>query len=87
LREVAVIPIAEGGSCKHDCHNPHVAKVELSPEWRSYEFYWAELRPRGIDTRLDASRLHSVAFLIHPKTRLDEVRFLPKKQPISPPRF
>lgn len=85
LREVDVIPIAEGGSCEHDCHNPHVAKIELSPEWRSYEFRWAELRPRGIDTRpLDPSRLHSVAFLIRPEDTpydvwLDEVRFLPKK--------
>jgi hypothetical protein len=85
LREVDVIPIAEGGSCERDCHNPHAAKIELSPEWRSYELRWAELRPRGIDTPpLDTSRLHSVAFLIHPEDTpydlwLDEVQFLSKK--------
>jgi hypothetical protein len=84
LREVGVIPIAEGGSCEHDCHNPHVAKIELSSEWRSYEFRWADLRQRGIDTpALDPSRLHSVAFLIRPEDTpydiwVDEIRFLVK---------
>lgn len=84
LREVGVIPVAEGGSCEHDCHNPHVVKIELSPEWRSYEFHWAELRQRGLDTpALDPSRLHSVAFLIRPEDTpydvwLDEIRFVVK---------
>ena len=84
LREVGVIPNAEGGTCERDCHNPHVVKIELSPEWHSYEFRWADLRQRGIDTPpLDPSRLHSVAFLIHPEDTpydvwLDDVRFLVK---------
>lgn len=84
LREMDVIPLAEGGSCERDCHNPHVAKIELSADWRSYEFRWADLRQRGIDTpALDASRLHSVAFLIRPEDTpydvwLDDVRFLPR---------
>jgi hypothetical protein len=82
LREVGVIPIAEGGSCEHDCHNPHVAKIELSPEWRSYEFRWADLRQRGIDTPpIDMSRLHSLALLIRPEDTpydvwIDDIRFL-----------
>lgn len=85
LREVGVIPVAEGGSCEHDCHNPHVAKLELSSDWRSYEVRWSELRPRGLNTApLDASRLHSVAFLIHPEDTpydvwFDDVRFLTKQ--------
>jgi len=84
LREMDVIPLAEGGSCERDCHNPHVAKIELSAEWRSYEFRWADLRQRGIDKPgLDAGRLHSVAFLIRPEDTpydvwLDDVRFLPQ---------
>jgi len=84
LREVGVIPLAEGGTCQRDCHNPHVAKIELSREWRSYEFRWAELRQRGMDTPpLAPSRLHSVAFLIRPEDTpydvwLDDVRFLAK---------
>ncbi len=85
LREIGVIPLAEGGSCEHDCHNPHVAKLELSADWRSYEVRWSELRPRGLNTApLDPSRLHSVAFLIHPEDTpydvwLDDVRFLTKQ--------
>ena len=85
-REVAVIPVAEGGTCEHDCYNGHLAKVDLSPEWRSYELHWADFRQRGIDKpALDPSRLHSIAFLIHPEDTpydlwFDDVRFLP-----SPP--
>jgi len=84
LREVGVIPLAEGGTCERDCHNPHVAKIELSREWRSYEFRWVDLRQRGLTTPpLDPSRLHSVAFLIRPEDTpydvwLDDVRFLVK---------
>jgi hypothetical protein len=84
LREMGVIPLAEGGSCQRDCHNPHVAKLELSSDWRSYEVRWADLRQRGVDTpALDASRLHSVAFLIRAEDTpydvwLDDVRFVPK---------
>jgi hypothetical protein len=84
LREVGVIPIAEGGSCEHDCHNPHVVKIDLSSEWHSYEFRWADLRRRGIDMPpLDTTRLHSLALLIRPEDTpydvwIDEIRFVPK---------
>ncbi|MET0791722.1 MAG: hypothetical protein ABW061_09400 [Polyangiaceae bacterium] len=82
LREVGVIPTAEGGICEHDCHNPHVVKIDLSPEWRSYEFHWADFRQRGINKpALDPGRLNSVAFLIHPEDTpydlwFDELRFV-----------
>lgn len=81
-RERSVIPIAEGGSCLADCHNPHVAKVELESGFRTYQVRFAELRKRGIGTPpLDAHRLHSLAFLIRPEDTpydvwLDDVRFL-----------
>ncbi len=83
-REVAVIPVAEGGTCEHDCHSGHLAKIDLSPEWHSYEIHWADFRQRGIDKpALDPSRLHSIAFLIHPEDTpydlwFDDVRFLPR---------
>lgn len=82
-RQVDVIPVSEGGTCEHDCHNGHLAKIDLSPEWRSYEVRWADFRQRGIDKpALDPSRLHSIAFLIHPEDTpydlwFDDVRFLP----------
>jgi hypothetical protein len=81
-RERSVIPIAEGGSCESDCHNPHVAKIELESAWRTYQVRWSELRQRGIGKPpLDARRLHSLAFLIRPEDTpydvwLDDVRFL-----------
>jgi len=81
-RERAVIPIAEGGSCELDCHNPHVAKVELESSFRTYQIRWSELRQRGIGKPpLDAQRLHSLAFLIRAEDTpydvwLDDVRFL-----------
>jgi hypothetical protein len=81
-RERSVIPIAEGGSCEADCHNPHVAKVELDAAWRTYQFRWSELRQRGASSSpLDTRRLHSLAFLIRPEDTpydvwLDDVRFL-----------
>jgi hypothetical protein len=81
-RERSVIPIAEGGSCEVDCHNPHVIKIELEPAWRTYQVRWTELRQRGIGKpALDASRLHSLAFLIRPEDTpydvwLDDLRFL-----------
>jgi len=81
-RERSVIPIAEGGSCEVDCHNPHVIKIELESAWRTYQVHWTELRQRGIGKPgLDVSRLHSFAFLIRPEDTpydvwLDDLRFL-----------
>jgi hypothetical protein len=82
VREMSVIPSVEGGSCERDCYNAHAAKIELTSEWRSYELRWSELIQRGINRpALDASRLHSIAFLIHSEDTpydlwLDDVRFL-----------
>jgi hypothetical protein len=82
-REVQVIPVAEGGTCERDCHNPHVTKVELTDGFRTYRVRWSELRQRGIDRPpLDAGRLHSIAFLIRPEDTpydvwVDDVSFLP----------
>lgn len=81
-RERSVIPLAEGGSCEVDCHNPHVAKIELESSWRTYQVRWSELRQRGMGKPVvDASRLHSLAFMIRPEDTpydvwLDDVRFL-----------
>jgi hypothetical protein len=81
-RERSVIPIAEGGSCQADCHNPHVAKIELESGFRTYQVRFAELRQRGLGKPpLDTHRLHSLAFLIRPEDTpydvwLDDVRFL-----------
>ena len=84
LREVSEIPPFEGGSCQRDCYNSHVAKLELSRGWRSYQVRWSELHQRGIGKPpLDASRLHSVAFMIRAEDTpydvwLDDVGFVPK---------
>ena len=81
-REVSVIPIAEGGVCEHDCHNPHVSAVDLDATWRTYQFRWSDVRQRGVARPpLDPRRLHSLAFLIHPEDTpydvwLDDVRFM-----------
>jgi hypothetical protein len=83
-REVGVIPIAEGGTCDHDCHNPHVAKIDLESAWHVYQVRWADVRQRGAARPpLDPTRLHSIAFLIRPEDTpydlwLDEVRFIPR---------
>jgi len=83
-REVEIIPIAEGGTCDHDCHNPHVAKIDLENAWRVYQVRWADVRQRGAARPpLDPTRLHSIAFLIRPEDTpydvwLDEVRFIPR---------
>jgi Complex I intermediate-associated protein 30 (CIA30) len=82
LREVGVIPRFEGGTCEQDCYNPHVAKLELTGEWRRHELRWADLRQRGIDKPpLDLTRLHSIAFLIRAEDTpydawFDDLRFL-----------
>jgi len=81
-RERSVIPIAEGGSCQIDCHNPHVAKIELESGFRTYQVHWSELRQRGIGKPpLDPRHLHSLAFLIRPEDTpydvwVDDLRFL-----------
>ncbi|HYO97753.1 MAG TPA: hypothetical protein VER33_24770 [Polyangiaceae bacterium] len=83
-REVNVIPVAEGGLCDVDCHNAHVAKVELTDQWRDVVVRWDDLRQRGIGKPpLDPSRLHGIAFLVRPEDTpydvwLDQVRFVPK---------
>jgi hypothetical protein len=82
-RERSVIPITEGGSCESDCHNPHVAKIELESGFRTYQVRFAELRQRGLGKPpLNARRLHSLAFLIRPEDTpydvwVDDLRFLP----------
>lgn len=86
VREVDAIPPFEGGTCLQDCYNSHAAKLELGREWRTYQLRWSELHQRGLGKPpLRPSRLHSIAFPIHPEDTpydvwLDEVRFLP-----SPP--
>ncbi len=81
LREIAVIPVAEGGICEQDCHNPHVVKVDLAPEWQSYHVRWADAWQRGVDRpSVDPAHLNSVAFLIRPEDTpydlwFDDVRF------------
>jgi hypothetical protein len=81
-RERSVIPIAEGGNCQSDCHNPHVLKVELESGFRTYQVRFAELRQRGLGKPLlDTHRLHSLAFLIRPEDTpydvwVDDLRFL-----------
>jgi len=83
-RERSVIPVAEGGSCEVDCHNPHVTKVELESGFRTYQVRWSELRQRGKGKpALDEHRLHSLAILIRPEDTpydvwLDDLRFLPR---------
>ncbi|MEO7035353.1 MAG: hypothetical protein ABI548_15620 [Polyangiaceae bacterium] len=81
-REVSVIPIAEGGTCDHDCHNPHVKSVDLDATWRTYRVHWSDVRQRGAGKPpLDPQRLHSLAFLIRPEDTpydvwLDDVHFI-----------
>ena len=81
---MGVIPIAEGGTCERDCHNPHVAKIDLDAAWHVYQIRWAEVRQRGIGKpALDPQRLNSLAFLIRPEDTpydiwLDDVRFMPR---------
>lgn len=81
-REVSVIPSAEGGTCDHDCYNPHVTKVDLEGTWRAYRVPWSELRQRGIGKpMLDPKRLHSIAFMIRAEDTpydvwIDDLRFI-----------
>lgn len=83
-REPAVIPIAEGGTCEVDCHNPHVMKIDLDAGFRNYEVRWEQTRQRGkAKPALDPSRLNSIAFLVRPEDTpydvwLDDVRFIPR---------
>ncbi len=82
LREVGVIPSVEGGTCEGDCYNSHVSKLELTADFRTYQVSWADLRQRGIDRPpLDASQLHSIAFVIRPEDTpydvwIDDVSFV-----------
>ncbi len=81
-RETSTIPIAEGGTCETDCHNPHVVKIELGSTFERYEVRWEALRQRGMDKpALDPKRLNSLAFLIRPEDTpydvwIDDVRFV-----------
>lgn len=83
-REVDVIPVALGGTCREDCHNAHVKKLDLDAQWRTYEVAWSEVAQRGYNKpALDPHRLNSIAFQIHPEDTpydiwLDDVKFLSK---------
>lgn len=81
-RETSVIPKKHGGRCEKDCHNPHVLKIDLGPEWRTYEVRWADVSQRGAGMPpLDPAKINSLAFLIRPEDTpydvwIDSVRFL-----------
>jgi len=81
-RERSVIPIAEGGSCQAECHNPHAIKIELDASWHTYQVRWSDVRQRGIGKpELDPRHLHSLAFLIRSEDTpydvwVDDLRFL-----------
>ncbi len=64
-REVGTIPETEGGTCTQDCYNPHVKKVELDRQWKTYRIEWSEFEQRGYGRPpFDPKQLHSIAFLI-----------------------
>lgn len=83
-REASIIPVESGGTCTEDCHNPHVAKLDLTPRWQTYSVRWEDVRQRGIGKPpLDPRRLNSLAFLVRPEDTpydvwLDSVRFIPR---------
>ena len=67
-REIGTLPLAEGGTCTSDCYNPHVKKIELEKQWKSYRIEWAEFEQRGYGRPpFDPKQLHSIAFLIRPE--------------------
>ncbi|MGC4094930.1 MAG: hypothetical protein QM756_44835 [Polyangiaceae bacterium] len=81
-RETSVIPVAEGGNCERDCHNPHTLKVDLDDKFRAYQVRFDDMHQRGVDRPpLNAKRLNSLAFLVRPEDTpydvwLDDVRFI-----------
>ena len=84
VHEVRVVQVEWGGTCTHDCYNTHQKKVDLSARWQNYSLKWSELRQRGYDTPpLDATRVHSIAFLIQPGDTpfdiwIDDLKFIPR---------
>jgi hypothetical protein len=81
-REVTVVPEHLQGSCKADCFNSHFKLVILSDKWQRFEVPWDELQQRGYGRPpLDASRVHSLQFLVRPEDTpfdvwIDDVAFL-----------
>lgn len=84
-REVGTIPQSEGGTCLNDCYNPHVKKVELDRQWKTYRIEWHEFEQRGYGRPpVDPKQLHSIAFLIRIEDTpydlwFDDVSFLPTR--------
>jgi hypothetical protein len=85
-REVGTIPLTEGGTCTSDCYNPHVKKIELEKQWKSYRIEWAEFEQRGYGRPpFDPKHLHSIAFLIRPEDTpydlwFDDVSFIKQQR-------
>lgn len=75
-REVGTIPPAEGGTCTNDCYNPHVKKIELAKQWKTYHVEWSEFEQRGYGRPpFDPKQLHSIAFLVRPEDTPYELWF------------
>jgi hypothetical protein len=65
VREVSVVPIEFGGTCKSNCYNAHQKKLDLSARWQTHTVLWSEMRQRGYGSLpLDVKRLNGLAFLI-----------------------
>jgi hypothetical protein len=81
-RETRVITAELGGTCREDCFNGHVKKLDLDDRWRDYQVRWNEVEQHGYGRPpLDPSRLHDLAFLVRSEDTpyelwLDDVRFL-----------
>lgn len=82
FREVGVVPVEYGGTCKHNCYNSHRTHVDLDSGWQRFRLPWANFKQRGYDAPpLDLHKVDSLQFSVQIEDApfdlwIDDVAFL-----------
>jgi hypothetical protein len=84
IQVVDVTPRRWGGTCDKDCYNTHVARIDLTSSWQSFELAWDQFRQRGYNVvPVDPTAINSVVFQARAEDTpfdfwIDDIAFLPR---------
>jgi hypothetical protein len=79
-----IVPPSNGGTCPADCWNAHGKDIELTAEWKKWEFTWADLLQDpnwGLKVAFDVTRVRDLQWQFPTGTvdlTVDHVSFRPE---------
>jgi hypothetical protein len=83
----AIVPPSNGGTCAADCWNAHGIDIELTADWKKWEFTWSDLKQDpnwGTKADFDVTRLRDLQWQFPTgmvDLTVDHVSFRPEGAP------